>query len=70
MLPDTLKNVLPYDFHKLPGDRIMIVHPAGVKYTACKAEVQHKLETGIPLRDLSSHERMMWETALKVLEGE
>ena len=70
MSPDTVQHVLPYEFHKLPRDRAMIIHPQGAKLILHKSQILLALETGKSgeYRELSAHEVLMLEAALKVLD--
>ena len=67
MSPDTLKHVLPYQYHVLPGNRIWIQNPQGAKLILHKAQVEQKLKEEIPMREKSSHETMMLEEAWRML---
>jgi hypothetical protein len=69
MIPDTKPVILPYQFFVYPGDRVQIVHPAGAKWMLHKTQIKSKLDgEDHPMRPLSSHERIMLETAWKKLE--
>lgn len=71
MIPETKPCILPYTYHRLPQNRIMIIHPAGAKIIRTKTQVEQVLSgEAYPERDLTSHERIMWEQALKVIEEE
>lgn len=67
MSPDTLKHVLPYEYHVLPGNRIWIQSPQGAKLILHKSQVEQKLQEEIPMREKSSHETMMLEEAWRML---
>lgn len=67
-MTDTLQHVQPYEYHVLPGNRIMIRNPAGCKVILHKSQVQTKLQEEIPFREKSAHETIMLETAWKMLE--
>lgn len=65
---ETKPCILPYTYHKLPEDRVMIIGPNGLRLIYNRSHVERILQGDeYPLRDLSSHERIMWETALTVL---
>jgi hypothetical protein len=69
MTTDTVQHQLPYKFFKLIKDRVMIVHPEGAKIILEKWQIINRLEMGKSgeFRELSSHEVLMLETALKTI---
>lgn len=70
MREETEPGILPYSYHKLSQDRVMIVHPAGAKLTKRRSDIERSLDGGeIVLRPLSKHERLMLKEALKVFEN-
>jgi len=70
MINETQPCILPYTYHKLSGNRVLIINPEGVRVKYSKWYVLRVLSgEEYPERDLSSHERMMWERALKEIES-
>ena len=66
---DTMQHVQTYEYYKLPGNRVMIVSPMGLKVTYPKCRIEFILRNGnSPYREMSAHERIMFENALKVFE--
>lgn len=67
-ITETRRCILPYTFHRLPYNRVQIVHPMGMKLVYTRSHVESILLEAYPERHLSSHERMMWEQALRTLD--
>jgi hypothetical protein len=70
MNTDTKQHIQPYAFYLLPKSRVMITVPGTpAKIVLHKTQIVNKLQ-GMDgcIRDLSAHERIMLETALKVIE--
>lgn len=68
MIPETQPCILPYTFHHLPNDRVLIIHPSGARLCKTKSQIETILREGYPERPLTSHETIMLEDALKALE--
>lgn len=63
---DTNHNIQPYEFHILPGQRVLIVNPlTGLRIKKSKGQIQNELGQGIGFRPLSTHEKVMLQNALK-----
>ncbi len=68
---ETKPCILPYTFYRLPKNRVLIIHPTGLKMVRSKPQVEMELSGEIhPMRDNTSHEYKMWEEALRVINEE